>query len=151
MTAATTATTPPADARMLGLAHYAARAVLESVLVRHGVGFQQQITLRPVAVAAGPVDRGQLAADTAAALKVDEDSAQGTIDELITAGLLGADASDVRITDAGRELFERITKETSAASARIWGDLPEEDLLAAGRVLSLVTERANAELATVTG
>ncbi|MBK3568806.1 MarR family winged helix-turn-helix transcriptional regulator [Streptomyces sp. MBT62] len=151
MTTATEATTPPADARMLGLAHYAARAVLESVLVRHGVGFHQQITLRPVAVAAGPVDRGQLAADTAAALKVDEDSAQGTIDELITAGLLGADASDVRITDAGRELFERITKETSAASARIWGDLPEEDLLAAGRVLSLVTERANAELATVTG
>ena len=145
----TTATTTPANARMLGLAHYAARAVLESVLTRHGVGFQQQITLRPVALAAGPVDRGQLAADTAAGLKVDEDSVQGTIDELITAGLLGTDASDVRITDAGRELFERITKETGAASARIWGDIPEEDLLAAGRVLALVTERANAELAAV--
>ena len=146
----TTTTTTPADARMLGLAHYAARAVLESVLTRHGLGFQQQIVLRPVALAAGPVDRDRLAADTVAALKTGEDSVQNTIDELITAGLLGADASDVRITDAGRELFERITKETSAASARIWGDLPEEDLLAAGRVLSLVTERANAELATVT-
>ena len=145
----TTATTTPADARMLGLAHYAARAVLESVLVRHGVGFQQQITLRPVALAAGPVDRGRLAADTAAALKVDEDSVQGTVDELITAGLLGTDASDVRITDAGRELFERITKETSAATTRVWGDIPEEDLLAAGRVLTLVTERADAELAAV--
>ncbi|MFE9600264.1 MarR family winged helix-turn-helix transcriptional regulator [Streptomyces hokutonensis] len=145
----TTATTTPANARMLGLAHYAARAVLESVLTRHGVGFQQQITLRPVALAAGPVDRGQLAADTAAGLKVDEDSVQGTIDELITAGLLGTDASDVRITDAGRELFERITKETGAASARIWGDLPEEDLATAGRVLTLITERANAELAAV--
>lgn len=145
----TTATTTPADARMLGLAHYAARAVLESVLVRHGVGFQQQITLRPVALAAGPVDRGRLAADTAAALKVDEDSVQGTVGELITAGLLGTDASDVRITDAGRELFERITKETSAATTRVWGDIPEEDLLAAGRVLTLVTERADAELAAV--
>jgi len=145
----TTATTTPADARMLGLAHYAARAVLESVLVRHGVGFQQQITLRPVALAAGPVDRGRLAADTAAALKVDEDSVQGTIGELITAGLLGTDASDVRITDAGRELFERITKETSAATTRVWGDIPEEDLLVAGRVLTLVTERADAELAAV--
>ncbi|XUL86254.1 MarR family winged helix-turn-helix transcriptional regulator [Streptomyces galilaeus] len=147
MTTATTTT--PANARMLGLAHYAARAVLESVLTRHGLGFQQQIILRPVALAGGPVDRGQLAADTVASLKVDEDSVQGTVDELITAGLLGTDASDVRITDAGRELFERITKETSAASARIWGDLPEEDLLAAGRVLTLVTERANAELAAV--
>ncbi|MFI6402030.1 MarR family transcriptional regulator [Streptomyces sp. NPDC050548] len=145
----TTATTTPADARMLGLAHYAARAVLESVLVRHGVGFQQQITLRPVAVAAGPVDRGQLSADTAAALKVGENSVQATIDELITAGLLGTDASDVRITDAGRELFARITKETSAASARIWGDIPEEDLATTGRVLTLITERANAELAAI--
>ncbi|SEC68160.1 hypothetical protein SAMN05216489_01351 [Streptomyces sp. 3213] len=145
----TTATTTPANARMLGLAHYAARAVLESVLTRHGLGFQQQIVLRPVALAAGPVDRGQLAADTVASLKVDEDSVQGTIDELITAGLLGADASDVRITDAGQELYERITKETSAASARIWGDIAEEDLATTGRVLTLITERANAELAAV--
>ncbi|MGW3105314.1 MarR family transcriptional regulator [Streptomyces sp. NPDC001100] len=144
----TTTTAAPADARMLGLAHYAARAVLESVLTRHGLGFQQQIVLRPVALAAGPVDRGQLAADTMAALKAGEDSVQGTIDELITAGLLGTDASEVRITDAGRELYVRITKETGAASARIWGDIPEADLGTTGRVLTLITERANAELAT---
>jgi DNA-binding MarR family transcriptional regulator len=146
-----TTTTTPANARMLGLAHYAARAVLESVLTRHGLRFQQQIVLRPVALAAGPVDRGRLAADTVAALKVGEDSAQGTIDELIAAGLLATDASEVRITDAGRALYEQITKETSAASARIWGDIPEQDLLAAGRVLTLVAERADAELAAVAG
>lgn len=143
-----TTTATPADARTLGTAHYAARAVLERVLTRHGLGFQQQIVLRPVALAAGPVDRGQLAADTVAALKVDEGSVRGTIDELITAGLLATDASAVRITDAGRALYERIVEETSAASARIWGDIPEEELVAAGRVLTLVAERANAELAT---
>ncbi|MER7925676.1 MarR family winged helix-turn-helix transcriptional regulator [Streptomyces sp. NPDC096057] len=147
----TTTTTTPADARALGLAHYAARAVLESVLARHGLGFQQQIVLRPVVLAAGPVDRARLAADTVAALKVDEDSVQGTIDELIAAGLVAADASDVRVTDAGRALYERVTQETSGASARIWGDIPEADLLAAGRVLALVTERANAELAAAAG
>lgn len=145
----TTTTTTPADARMLGLAHYAARAVLESVLTRHGLDFQQQIVLRPLALAAEPVDRGRLAADTVAALKVDEDSVQGTIDELIAAGLVETDSSDLRTTDAGRALFERITKETSAASARIWGDIPEEDLVTTGRVLALVTERADAELAAV--
>lgn len=144
----TTTTTPPANARMLGLAHYAARAVLESVLTRHGLDFQQQITLRPVALAAGPLDRARLAADTVAALKTGEDSVQGTIDELIAAGLVATDGSEVRITDAGRALYERITQETSAASGRIWGGIPEEDLLATGRVLTLVAERANAELAT---
>lgn len=54
----------------------------------------------------------------------------------------------MRITDTGRALYERIVQETSAASARIWGGIPETDLLAAGRVLSLVAERANAELAS---
>ena len=144
-----TTTTSPANARTLGLAHYAARAVLESVLTRHGLGFQQQIVLRPLALAAGPLDGGQLAADTVAALKTDEDSVQGTIGELIAAGLVATDASEVRITDAGRALYERIVNETSAASGRIWGDIPDQDLLAAGRVLTLVAERANAELATV--
>ncbi|MFE2738808.1 MarR family transcriptional regulator, partial [Streptomyces sp. NPDC059349] len=33
---------------------------------------------------------------------------------------------------------------------RIWGGIPAEDLAAAGRVLALVTERANAELAALT-
>ncbi|MET7490234.1 MarR family transcriptional regulator [Streptomyces sp. NPDC005538] len=144
-----TTTAPRLDPRVLGLAHYAARAVLESVLTRHGLAFQQQIVLRPVALADGPVDRDRLTEDTVAALKTDKQSVQGTIDGLITAGLLGADAAEVRITDAGRALYERVTKETSAASARIWGDIPEEDLLTAGRVLALVTERANAELAAV--
>ncbi|MEV0479454.1 MarR family transcriptional regulator [Streptomyces sp. NPDC050508] len=143
-----TTTTTPADARTLGLAHYAARAVLESVLTRHGLDFQQQIVLRPVALAVGPVDRDRLAADTVAALKTGEDSVRNTIDELIAAGLVATDASEVRITDAGRALYERIVKETNAASARIWGGIPDEDLLATGRVLTLVTERANAELAT---
>lgn len=143
----TSTTTAPADARALGLAHYAARAVLESVLARHGLGFQQQIVLRPVALAAAPVGRARLTADTVAALKADEDSVRGTIDGLIASGILAADASDVRITDTGRALYERITQETSVASARIWGGIPEADLLAAGRVLTLVTERANAELA----
>ena len=145
----TTTTAPPVDSRVIGLAHYAARAVLESVLARHGLGFQQQIVLRPVVLADGPVDRARLAADTVAALKADEDSVQGTIDELIAAGLVATDASDVRITDAGRAVYERITQETSPVSARIWGGIPEEDLLATGRVLALVTERANAELAAV--
>ena len=32
---------------------------------------------------------------------------------------------------------------------RLWGDLPAEDLATAGRVLAIITDRANAELAGV--
>lgn len=44
-----------------------------------------------------------------------------------------------------------MSRRISAANAeivqRLWGDLPAGDLATAGRVLAIVTERANAELA----
>jgi hypothetical protein len=118
--------------------------VLERVLARHGVTFQQSVTLRLAAVADGPVEREQLVDGVVGALKNDP----GVIDELIAARLLTpAGGADVRITDAGRGLYARTAGETAPLSARIYADIPEEDLAVAGRVLSLITERANAELA----
>lgn len=147
-----TTTAPRLDPRVIGLAHYAGRAVLESVLVRHGLDFQQQITLRLVAVADGPVGREQLVGEVVSALKVDEATVRGVVDRLIAAKLVeagGADGTEVGITDAGRAQFERVSGETSAYTARIYADIPEQDLEVAGRVLTLITERANAALAAV--
>jgi hypothetical protein len=45
----TTTATTTANARTLALAHYAARGVLEHVLSRHGMTFQQQVILRAAA------------------------------------------------------------------------------------------------------
>lgn len=64
--------------------------------------------------------------------------------------MLVADGAHLRPTDAGRELIAVAATETAPISARIWGGIPAEDLAAAGRVLSLVAERANTELATLT-
>jgi DNA-binding MarR family transcriptional regulator len=144
-----TTTAPLANARVLGLAHYAARAVLESVLTRHGATFPQNITLRLVAVAEAPVEREELVAQVVGSLKVDAADAQEVVEELITKGLLAAEESRVRITDAGREFSTEVSAESAEFSARVWGGIPEEDLAAAGRVLTLVTERANAELAAM--
>ena len=57
----------------------------------------------------------------------------------------------MRITDAGRELFDRTSAETAPISARVYAGIPAEDLAAARRVLAHVTERANAELAALAG
>ncbi|MER6677856.1 MarR family winged helix-turn-helix transcriptional regulator [Streptomyces sp. NPDC000983] len=143
-----TTTTPPLNPRVIALAHYASRAVLENVLARHGVTFQQSVTLRFAAIAEGPVERAGLVGDVVGALKTERAEAGAVVDELLAAGLLsGAGPSLVGITEAGRALHERTSAETAPVSARIYADLPEEDLAAAGRVLSLITERANAELA----
>ncbi|MEV0174138.1 MarR family transcriptional regulator [Streptomyces sp. NPDC050803] len=144
-----TTTAPNADARTLGLAHYAARGVLETVLARYGTTFQQMIALRVVATAEAPVERDEVVGYVVTSLKVEAEDAEAVVEELTTKGLITAEASRLRLTDAGRELFTESSTEQAEISARIWGDIPVEDLAAAGRVLSLVTERANKELAAL--
>ncbi|KUO06504.1 winged helix DNA-binding protein [Streptomyces caeruleatus] len=152
MTTATTTPTPPLNPRVIALAHYASRALLENVLARHGVTFQQSVTLRLVAVADAdaPVEREHLVGGVVGALKIDAADAHSVVDELITAGALVAQGpSLVRITDAGRELYERTSTETAPITARVYAGIPAEDLAVAGRVLSLITERADAEFAAL--
>ncbi|MGA5360375.1 MarR family transcriptional regulator [Streptomyces purpurascens] len=145
-----TTTTPLVGPRVIALAHYAGRAILENVLARHGVTFQQSATLRLAAVAEGPVGREQLVDGVTGALKIDAAEAHGVIDELIAARLLTPDeVPGVRITGAGRELYDRTSGETAPLTARIYDGIPAQDLAVAGRVLSLITERADAELATL--
>jgi DNA-binding MarR family transcriptional regulator len=151
MTTTTPTTTPVLDPRVIALAHYAARAVLEKVLARHGVTFQQSVTLRLAAVAEGPVEREAIVAEVVGALKIDAAEAHSVVEELVSAGLLAAhESSQVRITDDGRELFATTSAETAPISARVYTGIPAEDLAVAGRVLSLITERADAELAALT-
>lgn len=141
---------PAADSRALGLAHYAARGVLEHVLARHGVTFQQQITLRAALTADAPQTPDELVARVRHSLKADPAGLRATVDELVAGRLLAADDGRLRPTEAGRALLAAVGAETAPVTARIWGGIPEEDLAAAGRVLALVTERANAELAALT-
>ncbi|MEV5974588.1 MarR family transcriptional regulator [Streptomyces sp. NPDC051921] len=148
-TAAAT-TGPLADARALGLAHYAARGVLEVVLARHGTTFPQQIALRAAVTAEAPQTPEELVAQVRGSLKADPADIRATLDELKAEELLVEDGAHIRPTTAGRELLAALTAATAPVSARIWGGIPVEDLAAAGRVLALVTERADAEFAALT-
>lgn len=72
------------------------------------------------------------------------------VDELLAANLLAPQGpSQLRITDAGRALLDRTSAETAPITARIYAGIPAEELAIAGRVLTLITERANAELAAM--
>ncbi|MGW0914437.1 MarR family winged helix-turn-helix transcriptional regulator [Streptomyces sp. NPDC002784] len=145
-----TTTTPLVDPRVIALAHYAARAILERVLARHGMTFQQSVALRLAAVADGPTERAHLVDGVVGSLKIDAADAHGVLDELLAAGLLAPDGpSRVRLTDAGRERFDTTSAETAPISARIYAGIPTEDLAVAGRVLTRITERADAELAAL--
>ncbi|CAL9371764.1 hypothetical protein SUDANB1_00878 [Streptomyces sp. enrichment culture] len=145
-----TTTTPLVDPRVIALAHYAGRALLQHVLDRHGMTFEQSVTLRLAAIADGPVGREQLVDGVTEALKTDAGQVHGALDELIAARLLAPAAeAEVRITDAGRELYATTSGETAPVTARIYDGIPAEDLAVTGRVLTLITERAGTELAAL--
>ncbi|WP_405779204.1 MarR family transcriptional regulator [Streptomyces sp. NBC_01378] len=150
MTTTAPTNAPVADARALGLAHYAARGVLEHVLARHGSTFQQQVALRAALTTDAPQAPDDLVAQVQGSLTANPADIRATLDELLAKQLLDTDGAHLRPTDAGRELVATVGAETTPISARIWGGIPAEDLAAAGRVLALVTERANAELAALT-
>ncbi|MEZ3178605.1 MarR family transcriptional regulator [Streptomyces pimonensis] len=145
-----TATAPVADTRALGLAHYAARGVLEHFLARHGLTFQQQITLRAAVAADTPWTPDDLVARVRDDLKADPADVRAALGALLERRLLVVDGAHLRPTEAGRELTAAVGAESAPVTARIWGGIPAEDLAAAGRVLALVTERADAELAALT-
>ncbi|MGA5068619.1 MarR family transcriptional regulator [Streptomyces exfoliatus] len=145
-----TTTAPTTDGRVIALAHYASRALLEGVLARHGATFHHGVTLRAVVHAGGSIGRDQLVRDVDGSLKIGEPAVRVVVDELTAAKRLEedpAEASRLLLTDAGRELHETTGTETAEISARLYAGIPAEDLAVAGRVLTLITDRANAELA----
>ncbi|TXS18864.1 MULTISPECIES: MarR family transcriptional regulator [unclassified Streptomyces] len=145
-----TSAAPAANARTLGLAHYAARGVLEHFLSLRGLTFQQHLTLRTAAGADAPQTRERLVEQVRSSIKADPAGIRATLDELLAAGLLVEDGARLRPTDAGRELLAAVAEEVAPVSARIWGGLPADDMAAAGRLLALIARRADEELATLT-
>jgi hypothetical protein len=83
------------------------------------------------------------------ALKISETEAQARVGDMVTAQQLQitGEGSAVTVTGAAQQLHTRIRTAIAQITQRLWGGLPAEDLATAGRVLAIITERANAELA----
>lgn len=141
---------PTVNSQVIGQAHYATRAVLERLLATTGTSFHQCVALNATADGDGTVEHRWLADRMTATLKIDAAVAESTLFELVSAGLLAelpGDGQRLTLTAAGRELRRTTSAGTAEIAARLYADLPAEDLAAAGRVLSVVTARANALLA----
>ncbi|MGI5141898.1 MULTISPECIES: MarR family transcriptional regulator [unclassified Streptomyces] len=141
--------TPVVNSQLIGLTHYAARALLERVLARTGTTFTQSSVLRTLANSGGRLERASLVAQVVGSLKiVDEQAVRSDIEALVAGRALDASAGDqVSLTDSGRELLESIQSAGGEIASRLYADIPREDLEAGGRVLTVILERANAELA----
>jgi len=143
-------TDPTLTPQIIGQAEKTMNAILFRLLAGPGLTEAQWITLTLTAAGGGATGRGQLVAGVAHALKISQAQAREHLASLVAAQLVqepGDDAGPVRFTAAGTEVFGQIRGATAEVVKRLWGDLPAADLATAGRVLSIITERANAELA----
>ena len=141
---------PSLSTQVIGQAESALGAILRPLLARAGITFHQWLVLTVTAASGSAIDRSQLIARITGARKVADAEAGAAISALGSAGLLEAlpgDPPRVGLTSAGRGRYDEIRTALQDVTARLFGDFPAEDLATAGRVLSVVTERANAELA----
>ncbi|MCX5339121.1 hypothetical protein [Streptomyces atratus] len=142
--------TPTVNGQVIGQAHYATRAVLERLLATTGTTFHQSVALNVIAESGEAIERGRLVDRMTGTLKIDAEVAEATVAELSAAGLLEevpGSTPRVGLTPAGRDRRQAHGAGIADITARLYADLPAEDLATAGRVLTEVTARANAVLA----
>jgi hypothetical protein len=143
-------TAPTFSPKAIGETEKALNAILDRQLAGTGLTEPQWVTLTLTVASGGTVDRDEVIARVAGVFKVSDAEAQAHIAGLVAAQLLQApdgEGSTVKLTDAGQQLHGQIRTAVTQITQRLWGDLPPEDLATAGRVLSTVLARANAELA----
>ena len=139
-------TIPTLNGQVIGMTHYATRALLERVLESLDLTFEQSVVLNVVSSGDAPTPREQVVSRVTSGLKVSDAVAIAAVDGLAASGIVSA-GDDIALTDQGAVVQRAIRGEIEAITARLYGDLPAEDLATAGRVLTTVTERANAMLA----
>jgi DNA-binding MarR family transcriptional regulator len=141
-------TTPP-FAQLIGQTEKTLNAILDRLLAG-AVSEPQWVALVLIAGSGGTADRDEFTSRAARALKTDQQTAACYVGQLAAKGLVRTSPpadSAVTLTEEGHQLLGRVRKQTGDVTGRLWGDLPQPDLDVAGRVLSTVLERAEADLA----
>ena len=140
-------TYPTLTPRVIGQAEKTLNAILARQLAGTGLTEPEWVILTLAATSGEPAGRDQFTRTVADALKISEDGARAHIGAMVTAQQLQITGEGVTVTGAALQVHERIRAATAGITQQLWGDLPAGDLATAGRVLAIITERANAELA----
>jgi DNA-binding MarR family transcriptional regulator len=137
---------PVLSTQVIGQAESALGAISDPLLARTGTTFNQWLALTVTAAAGDGIDRDQLIARIAGARKIGAEQVEAAVSELAATGL-ALDQPHVSLTEAGQARYREIRAALDEVTGRLFGDFPPEDLATAGRVLSIITARAHAELA----
>ncbi|MFI7443267.1 hypothetical protein [Nonomuraea indica] len=130
--------------QVIGQTEKALNAILERQLAGTGLTEPQWVALTLTVVGGGELDRPQLTGRVAGVLKIGEARAAEILGELAAAGLLHVpDEGAATATGDGQALWSRVRATIGEITQQLWGDLPQDELATAGRVLNTVLTRAN--------
>ena len=140
---------PTFSTRVIGQAEKTLNAILGRELAGTGLTEPQWVILTLAVTGGGAADLDLFTRMVADALKISEAEAKARVADMVTAQQLNitGQGSAVTVTGTAQQLHSRIRAAITEITQQLWGDLPAEDLATAGRVLAIITERANAELA----
>jgi hypothetical protein len=144
------ARTQSLNPQILGQAERSHAALLGRILEGTSLTYYHWVALNLLAAAGeGRIELEILVERMSGALKIDDASARDAISELYDLRLARAssDAPGMQLTDEGRSSFRRLRNAVDETVGALYADIPADDLATVGRVLALITARANAELA----
>jgi len=145
-------TYPTLSPRVIGQAEKTLNVILARQLAGTGLTEPQWVILTLAVTSGGTAGHEAFTRTVADALKISETQARALIGDLVASQHLQitGEPPAVTVTGPARQLHSRISAAVADITRRLWGDLPAEDLATAGRVLTIITDRANAELARAT-
>ncbi|WP_129842029.1 MarR family transcriptional regulator [Streptomyces sp. RFCAC02] len=134
----------PFGSRLIGQTEKALNAILTRHLADTGLTEAQWVTLTLLVNGERTGTADAFTAHAAGIRKVAPDDARARLGELTAAGHAHeTPAGAVAATEQGKAEFARVRAATTEITGRLWGDLSEADLAAAGRVLNTVLARAD--------
>ncbi|HVT68967.1 MAG TPA: hypothetical protein VHF26_14550 [Trebonia sp.] len=135
---------PPLPPQVVGQAESALSALLAPLLAGAKLTTAQWFVLATAATRPGAFSRTELVAAVAASRKANPDDIAAVVAELTEAGAL-APGDPVTLTPAGQTRVAGVQDRLTGYAGALF-DFPAADLATAGRVLGIMTARANALL-----
>jgi DNA-binding MarR family transcriptional regulator len=132
--------------RTIGETESALNGLLTMVLGDTGLDELQWVALRLLTMMPPPVKAVALAAQLGSSKKVDGAAVTAALGDLEERGLIDTDGDTVATTPEGAKLFNELNGQVGKFVEHMWDGLDGADLATAAKVLTTITQRANALL-----
>ncbi len=135
--------------RDLGEVENALRANLAKILARSNpkLGYGHWAALQIISKSPAPLSQAQLSSQLAGALKVDHDTVEMLLGELVSEGIITVKNDVYDLTLNGKSVLNDLNTQAQKVTAQTFSGIDPGDLIVAHRVVTSIANRASELLA----